>query len=120
MMYLFRPDPTLYREASVPACIRLDIAAVRPDAYQYSNSLRFFPRSNKGKIDQPSGRCGIPFGRASPYGKNRSSNITVRTSVSLGPDARSSVKEIADLTSTVRTSSSLGPDTRIADMEIAC
>jgi len=38
--------------------------------------------------------------------------------VSLGPDTRSSVKEIADSTSTFRTSSSLGPDARIADMEI--
>jgi hypothetical protein len=63
---IIRPDPTLYREASVPACIRPDITAARPDAYQYSNSLRFFPSSNKGKIDQPSGRCGIPSRRASP------------------------------------------------------
>jgi hypothetical protein len=62
----FRPDPTLYREASVPACIRPDISAARSDAYQYSNSLRFFPSSNKGKIDQPSKRCGILSGRASP------------------------------------------------------
>jgi hypothetical protein len=65
-MYHFRPDPTLYREAYVLACIRPDILAARPDAYQYSNSLRFFPSSNKGKIDQPFGRCGIPSGRASP------------------------------------------------------
>jgi hypothetical protein len=64
--YLFRPDPTLYREASVPACTRPAFAASCPDAYQYSNSLRFFPSSNKGKIDQPSGRCGIPSGRTSP------------------------------------------------------
>jgi hypothetical protein len=62
----FRLDPTLYREASVTACIRPDISAASPDAYQYSNSLRFFPSSNKGKIDQPSERCGIPSGRASP------------------------------------------------------
>jgi hypothetical protein len=33
---------------------------------QYSNSLRFFPSSNKLKIDQPSGQCGIPSGCASP------------------------------------------------------
>jgi len=26
----------------------------------------FFPSSKKGKINQPSGRCGIPFERASP------------------------------------------------------
>jgi len=76
---IIRPDPTLYREASVPACIRPDISVTRPNANQYLNSLRFFPSSNKGKIDQQSGQCGIPSGRASPQGKNRSSNITVRT-----------------------------------------
>jgi hypothetical protein len=62
----FRPNPTLYREASIPFCIRPNISAARLDASQYSNSLRFLPSSNKGKIDQPSGRCGIPSGRASP------------------------------------------------------
>jgi hypothetical protein len=77
--YLFRPDPTQYREASIPACIHPDIATAHPDAYQYSISLRFFPSSNKGKIDQPSERCGIPSRRASPLGKNHNSNITVRT-----------------------------------------
>jgi hypothetical protein len=61
-MYLSRPDPTLYPEASVPACTRPDISAARPDAYQYLNSLRFFPSSNKGKTDQLSRRCGIQFG----------------------------------------------------------
>jgi len=30
----FRPDPTLYREASIPSCIRPDISAARPDAHQ--------------------------------------------------------------------------------------
>jgi hypothetical protein len=55
---LFRPNPKLYREASVPACIRPDISAACLDAFQYSNSLRLFPSSNKGNIDQPSGRCG--------------------------------------------------------------
>jgi hypothetical protein len=51
---------------------------------------------------------------------NRNSNITVRTLVSLGLDAHSTVKEIADLTSTVRTTAYHGQDARIADMEIAC
>jgi hypothetical protein len=32
----FRPDPILYREVSVPACIRPDVSAACPDAYQYS------------------------------------------------------------------------------------
>jgi hypothetical protein len=30
----FRPDPPLYRETSVPACIRSDISAARPDVHQ--------------------------------------------------------------------------------------
>jgi hypothetical protein len=46
--------------------------------------------------------------------------IAIQTSVNLGPDAHSSVKEIAYSTSTVRTYASHGPDARIADMEIAC
>jgi len=61
-----RPDPILYREVFVLACTRPDISAARPDASQYSISFRFFPSSKKGKIDQPSGRCRIPSGRASP------------------------------------------------------
>jgi len=44
----------------------------------------------------------------------------VRTSVSLGPDARATNMEIADSTSTVQTPASHGPDACIADMEIAC
>jgi hypothetical protein len=35
----FRPDPILYREVSVPACIRLDVSAACPDASQYSISF---------------------------------------------------------------------------------
>jgi hypothetical protein len=33
-MYLFRPDPTLCREASVLACIRPDLSLARPDIHQ--------------------------------------------------------------------------------------
>jgi len=58
--------PSTVSRRFYPACIRSDVSAVRPDASQYSNSLRFFPSSNKGKIDQSSGRCGIPSRRASP------------------------------------------------------
>jgi hypothetical protein len=46
--------------------------------------------------------------------------IHVWTTVSLGPDARSTDKEIADSTSTVRMPAFHGPDARIADMIIAC
>jgi hypothetical protein len=46
--------------------------------------------------------------------------MTVRTSNSYGPDARTSKKEIADSTSTVRTTAYHGPNARNADMEIVC
>jgi hypothetical protein len=36
---LFRPDPILYREVSVPACIRPDVSAACPDASQHSTSF---------------------------------------------------------------------------------
>jgi hypothetical protein len=36
---IIRPDPSLYRETSVPACIRPDDSASRPDALQYSIKL---------------------------------------------------------------------------------
>jgi hypothetical protein len=106
-------DPPLCREGSI------QLASVRTSLSTRSVS-DFFPSSKKGKIDQPSGRCGIPSGHTSPEGKNRNSIITVRTSDSYGPDACSSKKEIADSTSTVRTTAYKGPDARIADMEIAC
>jgi hypothetical protein len=57
------PDPPLYREAYVPACIRLDLSASRPDVHQWSISFIFFPSSRYEKIDTPSGLCGFPFGR---------------------------------------------------------
>jgi hypothetical protein len=58
--------PSTVSRRFYPAYICPDISAARPDASQYSNSLKFFPSSNKGKIDQPSERCGIPSGCASP------------------------------------------------------
>jgi len=30
----FRPDPSLYREVYVPACIRPDLSVARPDDHQ--------------------------------------------------------------------------------------
>jgi hypothetical protein len=84
------------------------------------SALDSFQVQFKGRFLQPSERCGFPSGRAHTQGKNRKSNIIVRTTVSLGPDARSTVKEIANSTSTVRKTVYHGPDPRIADMEIAC
>jgi hypothetical protein len=59
-----RPDPPLYREASVPACIRPDLSTSRSDVHQWSISFRFFPSSEYGKIDTSSRRCGFLSGRA--------------------------------------------------------
>jgi hypothetical protein len=58
--------PSTMSRRFYPACIRPNVSAARPDASHYSNSLKFFPSSNKGKIDPPSRRCGIPSGCASP------------------------------------------------------
>jgi hypothetical protein len=54
--------PSTVSRRVYPACIYLDVSAACPDASQYLNSLRFFPSSNNGKIDQPSRRCGISSG----------------------------------------------------------
>jgi hypothetical protein len=113
-------EPSTVSRSFYPASIYPDNSAARPDAYQYSTSFRFFPSSNMGRLIQPSGRCGIPSGRASPKGKNRNSNITVRTSVNLGPDTCATNMEIADSTSTIRTTAYHGLDAHIANMEIAC
>jgi hypothetical protein len=60
----FRPDPTLCRKASVPACIYPDISAAYPGVHQWSISFKFFTSSECGKIDTPSEWCGFPSGRA--------------------------------------------------------
>jgi len=46
----FRPDPPLYREASVPACIRPDVSAARLDPSQYSIKLQILSKFKYGKI----------------------------------------------------------------------
>jgi hypothetical protein len=60
----FRPDPPLYREASVPTCILPDLSEASPNVHQRSISFRFFPSSEYGKIDTSSGRRGFLSGRA--------------------------------------------------------
>jgi len=47
----FCPDPLLYQEVSVPACIRPDVSAARPDASQYSTKLQILSKFIYGKID---------------------------------------------------------------------
>jgi len=62
----FRPDTSLYREASVPACsVRTFQQHVRMPISSRTVHW-FFPSSKKGKINKPSGQCGIPSGRVSP------------------------------------------------------
>jgi hypothetical protein len=65
-MCLFHPDIPLYREVSCASLFRPDVSAASPDDHQNSFSHWFFPSSKEGKINQPSGRCGIPSGRVSP------------------------------------------------------
>jgi hypothetical protein len=48
--YFSRPNPTLYREASVPACIRPDLSASHPNVHQWSISFRFFLSSDMGRL----------------------------------------------------------------------
>jgi hypothetical protein len=46
----FRPDPSLYQEASILACIRPDNSAARSDALQYSIKLSIVSKIIYGKI----------------------------------------------------------------------
>jgi hypothetical protein len=124
------------RSPDRPSIIRQDDVHFRPDLHCFEKLLfqlasvrtsqhpvrtPFSDRSTSDSFQvQFKGRLLQPSGRAHTLGKNRNSNVTVRTTVSLGPDARSTVKEIVDLTSTIRTTAYHGPNARIADMEIAC
>jgi len=62
----FCSDAILYREGSIQlASVRTFQQHVRTPLSTRSIS-NFFQSSKKRKINQPSGRCGIPSGRASP------------------------------------------------------
>jgi len=62
----FRLDPSLHREASVPVCIRPTSQQPVRTPLSIRPSFRFFPFLVMGRLMQPSGRLGFPFGRASP------------------------------------------------------
>jgi hypothetical protein len=47
----FHLDPPLYREACVPAWIRMDVSTAHPDASQYSTKLQILSKFIYGKID---------------------------------------------------------------------
>jgi hypothetical protein len=64
--YFFRLDTYIVSRSFCTSLLLSDISAARPDAYQFSNGSLILSKFKKGKINQPSGRCGIPFGRVSP------------------------------------------------------
>jgi len=65
-MCFFRPDTYTVSRSFCSSLIRPDVSAARPDAYQFSNGSLILSKFKKGKINQPSGRYGIPSGRLSP------------------------------------------------------
>jgi hypothetical protein len=109
----FCPDPSLYREASVPACICPDGSATRPDALQYSIKLPILSKIIYGNT-AATVRTRFSLRQESQFKFNRP-NVCQH-----GPDARASDMEIAHLASTVRMPAYHGPDARTTDMEIAC
>jgi hypothetical protein len=62
----FRPDTYIASRSFCANLLRPDVSAARPDAYQFSNGSLILSKFKKRKINQPSGRCGIPSGRVSP------------------------------------------------------
>jgi hypothetical protein len=62
----FCPYPLLYREASVPVCIRPDDSTARPDALQYSIKLPILSKIIYGKIAATVRTTWIPI-RARSY-----------------------------------------------------
>jgi hypothetical protein len=62
----FRPDTYIISRSFCASLLRPDVLAARPNAYQFSNGSLILSKFKKGKINQPSGRCGIPSGRVSP------------------------------------------------------
>jgi hypothetical protein len=61
----FRPDTHIISRSFCASLLRPDVSAARPDAYQFSIGSLILSKFKKRKINQPSGRCGIPSGRVS-------------------------------------------------------
>jgi hypothetical protein len=116
----FHLDPSLYQEASVPACIHPDDSAARPVALQYSIKLPIHSKIIYGKIAATvwttwiSVRTRFSLRQESQFKFNRPDVCQQ------GSDARSTDMEITDSTSTVRKPAFHGPDTRTVNMEIGC
>jgi len=116
----FGPDPSLYREASVPACFHPDDSAACPDALQYSTKLPILSKIIYGKIAATvrtkwiSVRTLFSSRQESQFKFNR---LDV---CQHGPDVHSTDMEITDSTSTVQTPAFHVSDARSVNMEIAC
>jgi hypothetical protein len=66
MSCFFRPDTYIISRSFCDSLLRPDISTARSYAYQFSNGSVILSKFKKGKINQPSGRCGIPLGHVSP------------------------------------------------------
>jgi hypothetical protein len=62
----FRPDTYIVSTSLCASLLRPNVSAACPDAYRFLNGSLILSKFKKGKINQPSGRCGIPSGRLSP------------------------------------------------------
>jgi hypothetical protein len=62
----FRPDTYIVSRSFCASLLRPDVSAACLNAYQFSNSSLILSKFKKGKINQPSRRCGILSGRVSP------------------------------------------------------
>jgi hypothetical protein len=116
----FRLDPSLYREAFVPAWIRSDVSAARPNASQYLTKLQILSKFIYGKIDATVRPTWIPVRTRFSLRQESQFKFYPSDASQHGPDACSTDMEIADWTSTVRTPAFHGPDARTVNMEIAC
>jgi hypothetical protein len=97
----FRPDPPLYREASVPACIHSDVLAARPDASQYSTKFQVLSKFIYGKIAATVRTMWIPVRTRFSLRQESQFKFNRPDVCQHGPNARSTYMKIADSTSTV-------------------
>jgi hypothetical protein len=56
----FCRDTYIVSRSFCASLLRPDVSAARPYTYQFSNGSLILSKFKKGKINQPSGRCGIP------------------------------------------------------------
>jgi hypothetical protein len=116
----YRPNPILYREVYVPACIRPNVSAARPDASQYSISFWFLSKFQE-REDQSTVRPMWYPVRTRVSLRQESQFKYDRPDVwQLWSERTCIIEGNCRSTSTVRTTAYHGPDACIANMEIAC